>query len=124
VVIVLNLHEQRFEASMREAFELVTAARRHAGLSFVKNEARTIEARIRITHQSTVSLYPDLIRRCTKTFPDPENGNDLEFTRIYGCPWLSQKAKPTSVADHSDFRIPNSGRNQPLPGEFFKDTGV
>ena len=34
MVIVLNLHEQRFEASMREAFELVTAARRHAGLPF------------------------------------------------------------------------------------------
>jgi hypothetical protein len=34
VVIVLNFHEQRFEASMREAFELVTAARRHAGLLF------------------------------------------------------------------------------------------
>jgi hypothetical protein len=35
VVIVLNLHEQRFKASMREAFELVTAARRHAGLPFL-----------------------------------------------------------------------------------------
>jgi hypothetical protein len=34
VVIVLNLHEQRFEASTREAFELVTAARRHAALPF------------------------------------------------------------------------------------------
>jgi hypothetical protein len=37
VVIVLNLHDQRFEASMREAFELVTAARRLAGLPFYQN---------------------------------------------------------------------------------------
>jgi hypothetical protein len=34
VVIALNLHELRFEASMREASELATAARRHAGLAF------------------------------------------------------------------------------------------
>jgi hypothetical protein len=29
VLIALNFHVQRFEASMREAFELVTTARRH-----------------------------------------------------------------------------------------------
>jgi hypothetical protein len=34
VIVVLNLHEQRFEASMREALELVTAARLHAELPF------------------------------------------------------------------------------------------
>ena len=37
-----------------------------------------------ITHQKTVSVYPDSIRECTKTLPDPENGNaiDLKTTRI------------------------------------------
>jgi hypothetical protein len=37
-----------------------------------------------ITHQKTVCVYPDLIRECTKAFPDPENGNaiDLKATRI------------------------------------------
>jgi hypothetical protein len=41
VVIVLNLHEQRYEASMREEFDLVTAARCHAGLLFVSKMTRT-----------------------------------------------------------------------------------
>jgi hypothetical protein len=29
-----------------------------------------------ITHKPTVSVCPDLIRKCIKTFPDPENGNE------------------------------------------------
>ena len=41
VVVVLNLHEQRFEASMREAFELVCVVLSQGttwGFHFVKNE--------------------------------------------------------------------------------------
>jgi hypothetical protein len=44
MLIFLNLYEQRFEASIREAIELVTAARRHRGFNFVINEASKMEA--------------------------------------------------------------------------------
>ena len=47
VVIVLNLHEQRFEASLREACELVCVVLPQGatrGFNFVKNEARNMEA--------------------------------------------------------------------------------
>jgi hypothetical protein len=47
VVIVLNLHEQRFVASLREAFELICVVLPQGatrGFNFVKNEASNMEA--------------------------------------------------------------------------------
>jgi hypothetical protein len=47
IVIALNLHGQRFEASMREEFELafvVLPLGATRGFHFVKNEANKMEA--------------------------------------------------------------------------------
>ena len=83
VVIALNLHEQRFEASMREEFELVCVVLPQGatrGIYFFKNEARKMEAR-----KSNTPINSSTVK-CMKTFPDPGNGNDLKATRVYEFP--------------------------------------
>ena len=75
----MNLYEQRFEATTREGLELVCVVLLQGAtrcFHFVKNEASKLEVE-KITHQSAVNLYPELIRICKKISPDPESGNDL-----------------------------------------------